>query len=386
MKNYKVPYGRQKITKKDIDGVIETLNSDFMTQGPKVPEFEEKFAEFVGAKYAVACANGTAALHLATLALEVSEKDTVVSCPNTFVATTNSVLYCGGNVEFCDIDANNFTIDLNLLEKKLEANPGKYKGVMPIHFAGYPVDMERLGALAKKHNLWVIEDACHAPGAKFHKSDGDWSRIGSCEFSEMTCFSFHPVKHIACGEGGMVTTNSQELYEKLLLLRTHGVTKKPELLEKTDGSWYYEMPVLGYNYRLTDLQASLGCTQLEVIHENLEHRQLVANHYFEALKGLPIDFPIVEDGKYHAYHLFIIRTEKRKKLHKFLAENNIFCQIHYIPVHLQPYYKKNLGTKEGDFPVMEEYYSKCLSIPMFHSLSKEEQDYVIETIKNFFLR
>ncbi|MEZ4938048.1 MAG: UDP-4-amino-4,6-dideoxy-N-acetyl-beta-L-altrosamine transaminase [Crocinitomicaceae bacterium] len=384
MNQFKIPYGKQSISQKDIDGVIETLKSDFMTQGPKVPEFEERFAEFVGAKYAIACSNGTAALHLATMALEVSEKDHVISCPNTFVATTNSVLYCGGNVSFCDIYKDNFTIDLEQLEKILDANPGKYSGVMPIHFAGYPVDMERLGKLAKKHDLWIIEDACHAPGAKFQKEDGEWSRIGSCEFSEMTCFSFHPVKHIACGEGGMVTTNSKELYEKMLLLRTHGVTKNPDLLEKNDGPWYYEMPVLGYNYRLTELQASLGITQLEVIHENLEHRQNVANHYFDQLRDLPVELPLVENGKYHAYHLFVIRTEKRKELQQYLMDHNIFSQVHYIPVHLQPYYKKNLGTKEGDFPVIEDYYSKCLSIPMFHSLSVEEQDYVIDRIRTFF--
>ena len=384
MSDFKVPYGRQSISKEDIEGVIATLQSDFMTQGPKVPEFEKVFAEFVGVKYAVACSNGTAALHLAAMALDVCEKDTVISCPNTFVATTNAVLYCNGNVELCDIQKDNFTIDLDKLEAILEANPDKYSGVMPIHFAGYPVDMERLGGLARKYNFWIIEDACHAPGAKFKKEDGNWSRIGSCEFSEMTCFSFHPVKHIACGEGGMVTTNSKELYDKLVLLRTHGVTKREDLLEKNDGPWYYEMPVLGYNYRLTDLQASLGVTQMMKIHKNLEDRQSVAAKYYNDLKNLPIDLPVLEDSKYHAYHLFIIRTEKRKELHKFLADNKIYAQIHYIPVHLQPYYKENVGTKEGDFPVMEDYYAKCLSIPMFHSLSVEEQDYVISKIKEFF--
>jgi UDP-4-amino-4,6-dideoxy-N-acetyl-beta-L-altrosamine transaminase len=383
LSNYKVPYGRQKISEKDISGVIETLKSDFMTQGPKVPEFEKVFAEFVGAKYAIACSNGTTALHLATTALDVKESDTVLSCPNTFVATTNAVLYCGGKIDFIDVEKDNFTMDLDLLEAKLKANPGKYKGVMPIHFAGYPVDLERLGEIAKEHKLWIIEDACHAPGAKFQKTNGEWSKIGSCEFSEFSCFSFHPVKHIACGEGGMVTTNSKELYEKLLLLRTHGVTKNPDLIEKNDGPWYYEMPVLGYNYRLTDMQASLGVTQMEVINENLENRQKVALKYRNELADLPIELPYLEDSKYHAYHLFIIRTEKRKELYAFLADKNIFCQIHYIPVHLQPYYKK-MGFKTGDYPISEDYYSKCLSIPMYHSLSEEEQNYVISSIKAFF--
>lgn len=383
MKEFKIPYGRQSISQRDIDEAIKTLKSDFMTQGPKVPEFEKVFADFVGAKYAVACSNGTAALHLATMALEVDENTEVLSCPNTFVATTNAVIYCGGKVDFIDISKNNFTIDLDKLEAKLEANPGKFKGVMPIHFAGYPVDMERLGSIAKKYNLWIIEDACHAPGANFKKSNGEISKIGSCEFSEMSCFSFHPVKHIACGEGGMVTTNSEELYKKLLLLRTHGVTKDPDLLEKNDGPWYYEMPVLGYNYRLTDLQASLGVTQMELIDQNLARRQEVAEKYYNELKNLPIDLPVLEDSKYHAYHLFIIRTDKRKELYSHLKDHNIFSQVHYIPVHLQPFYKQ-MGFKEGDFPVMEDYYSKCLSIPMYHSLSDEEQDYVIQKIKEFF--
>ena len=383
MKKFKIPYGRQTITEKDISGVLESLTSDFMTQGPKVPEFEKVFASFVGAKYAVACSNGTAALHLSALALEVDSKHTVISCPNTFVASTNAILYCGGNVDFCDIDPETYTIDINQLKEKLKTNPSRYKGIVPIHFAGYPVNMEELYKLAKQYNLWVIEDACHAPGAKFRKVDGEWSSIGACEFSDLTCFSFHPVKHIACGEGGMITTNSKVLYDRLVTLRTHGISKDPNILLKNDGPWYYEMSMLGYNYRLTDLQASLGITQMGSINENLDNRQKVAKRYHDELSKLPLILQPICDDIYHAYHLFIIQTPLRKELNQYLHDNQIFSQVHYIPVHLQPYYM-NLGFRKGDFPVVEEYYSNCLSLPMYHSLSNDEQSYVISKIYDFF--
>lgn len=379
-----IPYGKQEITPADVEAVVNTLQSDFWTQGPKIAEFEQKFAEYVGAKYAIAVANGTAALHLSALALGVKAGVNVITSPLTFVASANCVRYAGGNVFFADIDKETLILDLEKVEELILSKPqGFFQGIIPVDFAGKAVNLEKLKKIAAKYNLWILEDACHAPGGYFIDNIGKKQFCGNGNWADLAIFSFHPVKHIACGEGGMITTNRQDLYEKLLLLRTHGITRKPELLHENHGGWYYEMQTLGYNYRLTDLQCALGISQLQRAKENLAKRHQIALRYQQAFENFSEvkTFPYDEG---HAYHLYIIQTEKRKELYDYLKTHQIFCQVHYIPVHLQPYYK-NLGYKKGDFPVVEQYYEKCLSLPMYPTLSAIEQDFVIEKIKDFFV-
>ena len=379
-----ISYGRQYITDDDIQAVVETLRSDFLTQGPKIEEFEESFAQYVGAKYAVAVANGTAALHLSAMALQVKPGDNVIVTPLTFAASANCIRYCGGNVVFCDIDPENYLLDIEKLKYLLASKPhGYYKGIIPVDFAGYPIHGEVLKTIADEYGLWIIEDACHAPGAYFTDSRGEQQYSGNGNFADLTCFSFHPVKHIATGEGGMITTKSKELYDKLLLLRTHGITKKEELLLENHGGWYYEMQGLGYNYRLTDFQAALGISQLKRADKGLQRRQEIARLYSEKFKGISeIITPEVQNDFFHAYHLYVIQVDNRLGLYNYLRENNILSQVHYIPVHLMPYYKE-FGWKVGDFPVAERFYKHCLSLPMYPDLNEEELNYVIEKIITF---
>ncbi len=378
-----ISYGRQHISQDDINAVVETLQSDFLTQGPKVKEFEDRFAEYVGAKYAIAVSNGTAALHLCTLAMNVQKGDKVITTPLTFAASANCIRYCGGEVDFVDIDSESYLMDLDKLEEKLSSVPiGTYKGIIPVDFAGYPINVERLRSIADKYKLWIIEDACHAPGGYFQDSKGDKEMCGKGTYADLHIFSFHPVKHIATGEGGMITTNNKELYDKICLLRTHGITKDPDLLNENHGGWYYEMQELGYNYRLSDIQAALGTSQLKRAKEGVKRRNEIAEKYNEAFQSLPIKTPKVVDEYYHAYHLYIIQIDDRKGLYEHLRKNNIFSQVLYCPVHYQPYYQ-NLGWKKGDLSVVEEYYENCLALPMFPTLSREEQNYVIEKVKEF---
>ena len=379
-----IPYGKQHITENDIAAVIKTLQSDFLTQGPKVGEFEQAFAKYVGAEYAVAVANGTAALHLSALALNVNEKSKVITTPITFAASANCIRYCGGQVVFSDIDPKTILIDIHEIEKLLYDSPlGTYQGIIPVDFAGYPVNMEALRKLADRYGLWIIEDACHAPGGYFTDANGEKQLCGNGKFADLTIFSFHPVKHIACGEGGMLTTNNEDLYRKLLMLRTHGITKDPAHLQENHGGWYYEMQKLGYNYRLTDIQAALGISQLKRADEGLKRRQEIAQRYDEAFRDVKeIITPKVEANYFHAYHLYVIQVEDRIELYNYLKENGIFAQVHYEPVHLQPYYRQ-LGSKCGDMPVAEEYYRHCLSLPMFPALTVEEQEFVIEKVLEF---
>jgi len=378
-----IPYGRQHITQEDLNAVNETLLSDFLTQGPKIAEFEKAFAEYIGCNYAVAVSNGTAALHLCALALDVNEKSNVITSPITFAASANCVRYCGGNVFFADIDPLTFTLDIKKVEELILSKPkGFFQGIIPVDFAGYAVNLEAFKKLANEHGLWIIEDACHAPGGYFTDSHQIKQFCGNSNFADLAIFSFHPVKHIACGEGGMITTNNEKLYQKLLLLRTHGITKDPEMLHENHGGWYYEMQTLGYNYRLTDFQAALGNSQLKRADEGLKRRREIAATYFEAFKNnlnITGQSGVVEG---HAYHLYIIRTAKRKELYDFLRSKQIFCQVHYIPVHTMPYYH-SLGNKKGDFPIAEKYYDECLSLPMYPTLTDEEQNYVIDHIIYF---
>lgn len=380
----KIPYGRQDINNNDIEAVIEVLKSDFLTQGPNISEFEEKFATYVGATYAVACNNGTAALHLAALALNVKPGDRWITTPNTFLASANCIKYCGGEIDFIDIDKDTFLLDLNKLETKLASVPtGTYKGVIPVDFAGYPINLERLKNIADTYDLKIIEDACHAPGGYFTDSHNTKQYCGNSQYADLAIFSFHPVKHIACGEGGMVTTNNNELYQHLLSLRTHGIQQDKSLYKENHGGWYYEMQELGYNYRLTNIQAALGISQLNRAKTGLDRRNEIAQKYDLAFSEIDtINIPFRDENIYHAFHLYVIQVPDRNKLYRILKEHNIYAQIHYIPVHLQPYYQQ-LGWKKGDMPNAESYYNKCLSLPMFPTLTNEEQNYVIDlVIKN----
>ncbi len=379
-----IPYGHQNITLDDIDAVVNVLKSDYLTQGPEIEKFEKEFAKYIGVKYALAVANGTAALHLCTLALGVKSGDKVITTPITFVASANCVRYTGGDVVFADIDTNTYLLDIREVEKLLEAAPkGTYKGIIPVDFAGRAVDLEAFRKLADEYGCWIIEDACHAPGGFFKDFKGQNHSCGNGDFAELAIFSFHPVKHIAAGEGGMITTNDENLYKKLLMLRTHGITKDPDLLVENHGLWYYEMQELGFNYRLTDFQAALGLSQLNHAEKGLNRRREIANTYEKAFTNKPYikGQSGLIDG--HGYHLYIIEVDDRKGLYDFLRENNIFAQVHYIPVHLMPYYRQ-FGWKEGDMPNAENYYKQCLSLPMFPTLTDEEQLFVINKIDSFF--
>jgi UDP-4-amino-4,6-dideoxy-N-acetyl-beta-L-altrosamine transaminase len=380
-----IPYGKQSVTDDDIQSVIDVLKSDFWTQGPKVKEFEEAFASYVGSKYAVAVSNGTAALHLCTLALNVKPGDKVITSPITFVASANCVQYCGGEVIFADIDRETYLLDINEVRKLLIADKkNEIKGIIPVDFAGRVVDMEAFRKLADEFNCWLIEDACHAPGGSFNNFKGERISSGGGIYADLAIFSFHPVKHIAAGEGGMITTNNKDLYDKLLILRTHGIQQNPALRIYDDSLWYYEMQELGYNYRLTDIQAALGNSQLKRANEGLEKRREIAKIYKEAFIGnLLIKDRNDGQSENHAYHLYVIEVNHRKELHKYLRENGIFCQIHYIPAHLMSYYRQ-IGWKPGDLPNAEDYYSCCISLPMYPTLMEEEQNLVIKSIFKFF--
>ncbi len=374
-----IPYGRQHIEQEDVDAVVNTLTADFLTQGPKVKEFENQFSNYVDAKYAVAVSNATAGLHLSVLALGVKPGDRVITTPITFAASANCIRYAGAEVWFADIDPNTYILSLEKTRLLIESKPkGYFKGIIPVDFAGLPVNLEDFRSLANEHNLWIIEDACHAPGGHFKNSKNAIQKCGNGNYADVAVFSFHPVKHIACGEGGMVTTNSKEIYEKLLLLRSHGITK--EEMSQNDGGWFYEMKELGFNYRLTDIQSALGITQLKKNDKGVIKRNEIADRYKEAFKE-KIKFQHVPENYYHAHHLFIIEVDNRKKLYEALKENNIFAQIHYIPVHTLPYYKR-IGYIEALLEHSENYYSKCISLPMYPSLNNDELDFVIQTVLN----
>ncbi len=392
-----IPYGRQHITDEDIKAVNETLLSDYLTQGPKIAEFENAFAEYIGCKYAVAVANGTAALHLCALALDVQPGQKVITPPITFAASSNCIRYCGGEVVFADIDPVTYLLDINKVKALLAASPkGTYQGIVPVDFAGRAINLEAFRKLADEYGLWLIEDSCHAPGGYFIDSTGTKQNCGNGNFADLAIFSFHPVKHIACGEGGMITTNDEKLYKKLLQLRTHGITKEQEAFtndisfaagQPVDGNvypgWYMEMQTLGYNYRITDFQAALGLSQLKRADDGLARRREIAASYEKAFAGKNFikGQSCSVDG--HAYHLYIIETGDRLGLYNWLRQHKIFAQVHYIPTHLMPYYKQ-FGWKEGDMPQAENYYRHCLSLPMYPTLSHEEQAFVIEKISEYF--
>ncbi|MBS1578868.1 MAG: UDP-4-amino-4,6-dideoxy-N-acetyl-beta-L-altrosamine transaminase [Bacteroidetes bacterium] len=395
MEHYNIPYGKQNITEADIRAVVNALKSDYLTQGPQILEFEQKFAEYIGCKYAVAVSNGTAALHLSSLALNVRPDDKVITTPITFAASANCVRYCEGEVLFADIDANTYLIDYESVKNIIEKDTAReIVGLVLVDFAGRAVDLEKFKELANQYGLWIIEDACHSPGGYFVDNNGEKQNCGNGNFADLAVFSFHPVKHIACGEGGMITTNDKKLYERLLQLRTHGITRNKDLFSNNPAfasavqteeypGWYMEMQSLGYNYRLTDFQAALGISQLSRADEGITKRRSIAEKYNQAFTGKP--FIKGQSGviKGHAYHLYIIEVEDRFGLYNFLRSKNIFAQIHYIPCHLMPYYKQ-FGWKEGDFPYAENYYKHCISLPMYPTLTDEEQQYLIEVINSYY--
>ena len=378
-----IPYGKQHISEQDIDAVVNTLKSDFLTQGPKVEEFEIKFAHYIGSKYAVAVANGTAALHLSVLALGLEKGKKVITSPLTFVASANAVLYGGGEVDFCDIDPETLLLDIDLVREKLASSlKGTYCGIIPVDFAGAPVQMDAFRTLADEYGLWLLEDSCHAPGGYFYDSLNHKQKCGNGSFADLAIFSFHPVKHIASGEGGVITTNNKELYQKLLTLRSHGIVKEFDNSKEEKPGWYYEMQHLGFNYRLSDIACSLGISQLKRINQNLEKRKEIAQRYDEAFANKKVTLPIFKNKITHAYHLYVIQIENRNGLYNYLKSKGVFAQVHYIPVHLHPFYNK-LGFNEGDYPNVESYYKKCLSLPIFPELRIKEVDYVISQILSF---
>jgi len=375
-----ISYGRQEITEADERAVIGALRSDFLTQGPTVLEFEKAFASYIGAKYAVAVTNGTAALHLSCMALGVQAGKTVLTTPITFAASANSVLYCGGHVEFVDIDPRTYCIDVEQLEKTIAQNPSKYCGIIPVDYAGHPSDLPKIRDIAQRHGLWVLEDSCHAPGAQYSHL-GKVFGCGSGEHSDLAIFSFHPVKHIATGEGGMVTTNDPVLYEKLKTLRTHGIVRDEDrLVHASHGGWYHEMQILGYNYRISDINCALGLSQLTRADAGIKRRRVIADYYNKHLSSSLVT-PYVAPGTSHAYHLYVVQTPRRKELYDFLREHKIFCQVHYLPVYRHPYWEK-LGNWRP-CPEAEKFYDHCLSLPVYPSMTDAQLEYVVEKVNEF---
>lgn len=378
-----IRYATQSISEKDILAVEKVLVSDWLTQGPTVELFEKSVAEYVKAQYAVATNSATSALHLACIALGLQKGDSLWTTVNTFVASANCALHCDAQVDFIDIDPKSYNMCPEALAKKLSKAQriGKLpKIIVPVHFAGQPCDMKTIHELAKKYGCFIIEDAAHAIGSQYFDS-----QIGSCAFSDITVFSFHPAKIITTGEGGMLTTNSSEIYQKLLLLRNHGITRDPSLmLQPHQGDWYYEQQSLGFNYRMTDIQAALGISQLQRIDEFITRRIKLAKRYNEYLAGLPVVRPWQQAHGKSVWHLYVIQlmnSKLRTQVFDNLKSVGINVNVHYIPIHLHPYYK-NLGFKEGDFPIAEKYYRKAISLPIHFNLQESEQEFVIEQLKS----
>ncbi|MDD5176149.1 MAG: UDP-4-amino-4,6-dideoxy-N-acetyl-beta-L-altrosamine transaminase [Sterolibacterium sp.] len=377
-----IPYGRQHIDAEDIAAVVDVLRSDWLTQGPAILRFEAAVAASCGARHAVAVCNATAALHLACLALEVGPGDIVWTSPNTFVATANCARYCGAEIDFVDIDPN--TLNMSVEQLAIKFNRAKTQGrlpkvLIPVHFAGQPCDMAAIFELAGQYGCRIIEDASHAIGARCHGT-----AIGSCAYSDITVFSFHPVKIITTGEGGMALTNDDRLAQKISLLRSHGITRDPALMEgKSEGPWYYQQIALGYNYRMTDLQAALGTSQLQRLPAFIARRTALAQRYRERLAHQPITLPVQLHGYDSAWHLFVVRvaSKRRRQVFDGMRAAGIGVNVHYIPVHLQPDYSR-LGFAPGDFPKAEHYYREAITLPLHYNLAEEEQDFVVSTLKN----
>tara|TARA_B100001175_G_scaffold41955_1_gene31244 strand:- start:25558 stop:26718 length:1161 start_codon:yes stop_codon:yes gene_type:complete len=381
-----INYGRQFIDDDDIEAVLDTLKSDFLTQGSKVPEFENALRERVNAKFAVAANSATSALHLACLAIDIKEGDIVWTAPNTFVASSNCALYCGAKVDFVDIDKDTWNMCPERLRIKLEESKEKNllpKALIPVHFAGQPTIQEEIYKLSKEYNFKIIEDASHSVGSSRNNEPS-----GSCKWSDIAIFSFHPVKMITTGEGGMALTNNEEYAKKMNLFRSHGISRDSNILEKNDlPKYYYEQHSLGYNYRMTDIHAALGISQLRKIDMFLDARNRIASRYDSELKELPLHLPYIAEGNKSSYHLYVIKIQdnfskqkSRDKIYSELIEMGIGVNLHYLPVHLHPYYRK-LGFSDNQYPVSENYADNALSIPIFYSLTDDQQSKVIDSIK-----
>lgn len=385
-----IPYGKQDISQQDIDSVLDVLTSDFLTQGPQVPAFEKALVEHTRAKHALAVNSATSALHIACLALGLGPGDWLWTSPITFVASANCGLYCGAQVDFVDIDPATYNMSPKLLEEKLiqAKEEGKLpKIVVPVHLCGQPCDMKAIGKLAKEYGFKVIEDASHAIGGRYQNQP-----IGSCEYSDITVFSFHPVKIVTTAEGGAALTNQSALADKMMLFRSHGITRAPELMTgESHGGWYYQQVDLGFNYRMTEIQAALGVSQMKRLDGFVASRHQLAKGYCQKLANLPLVLPYQLPETYSGLHLFVIRlrldeiTLTQKQVFDALRERGIGVNIHYIPVHTQPYYQ-NMGFTDGEFPESERYYSEALSIPMFHGMSEEQQDTVVQTLIDILQR
>ena len=380
-----IPYGRQDITQADINAVVEVLQSDFLTQGPKVPLFEQTVANKVGVKHALAVNSATSALHIACMSLGLEQGDWLWTTPITFVASANCGLYCGARIDFVDIDSRTYNICPKSLEEKLilAEREGKLpKVLVAAHLCGQPCDMKTIDSLSQRYNFKVIEDASHAIGGKYQ---GEF--IGKCNYSSITVFSFHPVKIITTAEGGMALTNDKLLAEKMNLHRTHGITREPHLMTKeSDGPWYYQQVELGYNYRMTELQAALGVSQMERLDTFVSRRHELAKRYNELLQDVPVITPWQHPDSYSGFHLYVIRLQLDKinknyrQVFECLREQGIGVNLHYIPIHIQPYYQ-NMGFKKGDFPTAERYYSEAISLPIFNGLTDLQQDEIVRVIK-----
>ena len=380
-----IPYGRQWVEEKDIRAVVNVLKSDYLTQGLVIEQFESAVAEYCGVKYAVAVSSGTSALHIACLAAELGKGDILWTSPNTFVASANCALYCDAKLDFVDIAPHTYNISVDAMKAKLyeaEKNDSLPKVIVPVHIAGQSCDMEQIYHLGKDYNFTIIEDACHAIGGSYKGM-----KIGSCKFSDMTVFSFHPVKIVTTGEGGMVLTNKDDLYQKLIRLRTHGITRDNQFMEgESDGPWYYQQIELGMNYRMTDIQAALGLSQLDRIDEFIVRRRELVRRYNELFSDFPLTIPWQYSDAHSAFHLYVVRLKldkikkTRKEVFEELREKGIGVNVHYIPVHTQPYYRR-LGFSCGQFPEAEKYYEEAITLPLYPSMTEKEQGYVVSTLR-----
>ncbi|GAA5786416.1 UDP-4-amino-4,6-dideoxy-N-acetyl-beta-L-altrosamine transaminase [Chitiniphilus shinanonensis] len=377
-----IPYGRQWLDQDDERAVLDTLRSDYLTQGPRIAEFEQALCDYTGARYCVVVASGTAALHLAVAALELPAGSEGITSTNTFTATANSMAYCGVKPLFADIDPVSYNIDPASIAARI--TPAT-RLLSPVHFAGQPAEMEAIAALAREHGLKVIEDAAHAIGSRYR----DGSPVGNCRHSDATIFSFHPVKTLTTGEGGAVMTNDETLYRRMLLLRTHGITKEPALLTQQPGPWYYEMHALGWHYRMTDMQAALGVSQLKKLDRFAARRREIVARYNTLLAGLPwLRTPVEADGVSSCFHLYVPRIDfaalglTRAQAMQRLLDRGVGSQVHYIPVHTQPWYRETYGYGPGDCPVAEAYYEQCLSLPLYPALTDDEVATVAAAVRS----
>ena len=384
-----IPYGKQDISQEDVDAVVAVLRSDYLTQGPVIPRFEQVVADYVGARYAVAVNSATSALHIACLALDLGPGDWLWTSPNTFVASANCGLYCGAKVDFVDIDPQTYNLSVVELQKKLcvAEQAGRLpKIVVPVHFAGQSCEMQAIHALGQRYGFRIIEDASHAIGGTYRDE-----AIGVCRYSDITIFSFHPVKIITTGEGGVALTNDAHLQERMRRLRSHGITRDAAAMsDQTQGAWYYQQIELGFNYRMTDIQAALGRSQMGRLEQFVHERRRLAARYDAALLDCPVVCPWQHPDTVSAWHLYMVRLrldriqKSRLQLFEMLRAAGIGVNVHYIPVHTQPYYQ-NMGFKQGDFPEAENYYAEAITLPMFPTLSDQQQDFIIFTVRNALL-